>query len=83
MPQLAEYIHKNKNKNRKREKLKSDSVKIASVVFKNRLKTAVLLYYGRRWYSHTLKLVMAACFFATYSTVSDSQISFVFSYITH
>ena len=40
---------KSKCKNRQREKLKGDSVKIASVVCKNKLKTAVLLYYGRRW----------------------------------
>ena len=38
-----------KCKNRKKEKLKGDSVKIAIVDFKNRLKTAMLLYYGRRW----------------------------------
>ena len=31
----------------KKRELKSDSVKIASVEFKNRLKTAVLLFYGR------------------------------------
>ena len=40
---------KSKCKNRKGEKLKGDSVKIASVVFKNRLKTNVFLYYGRPW----------------------------------
>ena len=40
---------KSKFNNRKREKLKGDSVKIASVEVKNMLKTAVLLYYGRRW----------------------------------
>ena len=30
------------------KKLKGDSVKRVSAEFKNRLKTAVLLYYGRR-----------------------------------
>ena len=33
----------------KKRELKGDSVKIASVEFKNRLKTTVLLYYDGRW----------------------------------
>ena len=53
IPPSEDYVQvdcdlKSKCKNRKREKLEGDSVKIASVEFKNRLKTAVL-YYGRWW----------------------------------
>ena len=53
-PPREDYVQvdcdlKSKCKNRKKEKLKGDSVKIASVIIKNRLKTAVLLYYDRRW----------------------------------